>query len=174
MDDDLPTVASELAAIARELASRCKRLDGTSLIQAVLANSYWHPNGFAKLTLPRMISGASHVRLHYWPRLEDSEMALRDIHSHRWRYISIVLAGSLIVEDYSFAPNEAGEATRFLCSANEGGQYFLNPLNKGTLSLGAKRTLTSGQIHAGDLTTIHRAYPSIGSDDLTLLFEGRV
>ena len=174
MNDDLPTDASEVATSASELATRCKQLQGPLLVEAIIERGYWHPNGFAKLTLPEIVSGAHHIRLHYWPRLADSERALRDIHSHRWRYTSIVVAGSLFVEDYIFAPNESGDTTRFLCSANDGGEYLLNPLDKGILSPATRRVLRSGQIHFGDPSTIHRAFPDSGDDALTLMFEGRV
>jgi hypothetical protein len=70
----------------------------------VARQSYWHPNGFAKLVL---LSGPGYkVRLHVWPagthRLGESNP-----HGHRWNFASTVLCGDGL-RDVHYAEAETG------------------------------------------------------------------
>jgi hypothetical protein len=70
----------------------------------VARQSYWHPNGFAKLVLQ---AGPDHkVRLHVWPagshRLGESNP-----HGHRWNFASTVLCGDGL-QDTHYTEGEPG------------------------------------------------------------------
>jgi hypothetical protein len=64
--------------------------DPTAL-DRVVAGSYWHPNGFAKLVLHD--GPGFRIRLHVWPAGED-RLGEPDPHSHRWDFASTVLTGA--------------------------------------------------------------------------------
>lgn len=168
----LPHEVSDLLVYARALALRCEATERAPLIEHLLAHGYWHPNGFAKLRLPGSITLDTDARLHYWPDSPHNRAARYDVHSHRWQYSSVVLAGHLVVEDYAFATSEDGQSVRFLCSANSDGDYKLSSFDRGHLTLTARRVLAKNSSHFGNLRTIHRTYPNLNSDALTLMYEG--
>lgn len=82
----------------------------------VARESYWHANGFAKLVL----HNAEHfrIRLHIWPAGEE-RLGEPDPHSHRWSFVSTVLAGEgLAISEHREAPIGI-EHTRYIYDGRE-------------------------------------------------------
>jgi hypothetical protein len=65
-------------------------VDDPERLSAVVAASYWHANGFAKLVLHD--TPEFRIRLHVWPAGKNRR-GEPDPHSHRWDFASTVLTG---------------------------------------------------------------------------------
>ncbi|WP_236790715.1 hypothetical protein [Amycolatopsis sp. GM8] len=62
-------------------------------VARTVARSYWHPNGFAKLTLHIFPESDFRIRLHVWPPVAGEAVGESNPHSHRWDFASTVVAG---------------------------------------------------------------------------------
>ena len=82
--DDPRAFVSWLAGLSRDAGA----------VRAVVARSYWHPNGFAKLILHTSAEPAFRIRLHVWPEATgEKTRGESNPHSHRWEFASVVLVG---------------------------------------------------------------------------------
>lgn len=138
--------------------------------------SYRHPNGFEKIPLNFSSLGRRFWRLHVWDRLTptDPPPEHSDPHSHPWQFVSRVLAGALVSEEFRRgahpsrgAPKEYAEV-RFHVDARPGlnsseriGTATLTRIHTTTLAAGVEYKLPP---HA-----IHRVYGSAGNVTITLV-----
>jgi hypothetical protein len=150
---------SALIAWLRALIEDPEQLAG------VVAGSYWHANGFAKLILHS--TADFRIRLHVWPAGE-GRRGEPDPHSHRWDFASTVLVGDglAIVESTELPePNSdrGSTCTRYLYDGFE-------LVDAGVAALAEDRRF---QVLTGDryitmTTTIHTVLP-LGNDLVTTL-----
>lgn len=158
-------------------ASRVDRIVADPSELAQLARwSYRHPNGFEKI--PLNFSSLSHRfwRLHVWDRLEadDSSVEHTDPHSHPWPFVSRVLAGELVSEEFrlgaypSLGTPKTYIETRFHVDPRPG----LNSserIGSATLTDSHTSTLAAGVEYLLPLRAIHRVFGSSGRLTITLV-----
>jgi hypothetical protein len=71
-------------------------LKGNEGLQRKLSSkSYFHENGFFKLTVVDSPAHEYKVRLHYWPLATQSRLTAQNIHNHRFSCVSYLLHGGL-------------------------------------------------------------------------------
>jgi hypothetical protein len=135
----------------------------------VVAASYWHPNGFAKLVLHA--SPDFTIRLHVWPSGE-KRLGEGDPHSHRWDFASTVLVGGGLQIVESVELLEPNSSSDMECVRHIYDGYRLIPDTKVFLRHGEPITLLADDIYTTETTTIHTVAPN--GDDLvaTLLVQG--
>ena len=154
MHDRSPEIATRLSNVAR----RVRTGEMEALIYELLPTAYWHPNGFLKALISQT-SDDGILRLHLWPERCSGSTPLDDIHSHRWHYKSLVVAGSLVVE--RFAESSYGTTyRRFACPPNEHGGYSLMLDEIVCLNSSETTCVRAGSEHQGTETTIHRTQPA--------------
>ncbi len=142
----------------------------TSIAETLLYDSYWHPNGFLKITVRKFDKGPR-LRLHYWPSMILRRSNAEDIHTHRWSYWSRVVTGQLRIETYELSPDNGEPHLSLQCSRNVNGQYVLIPKTTRHLKPSHTSTLAAGSEHFGDPSTIHRAVPACPSPILTVFVQ---
>jgi hypothetical protein len=142
---------------------------------AMLAQSYWHANGFAKVRLSERDD--VQTRLHVWPEGRDRQGDV-DPHAHRWSFASWVAVGQGMTETY-FTPAGAGNraASRYTrCEYGRvpAGEGYLKPTGDAWL----RRTITierrGGDVYTCPLPVVHTVAP--WGDDLlaTVVVQGPV
>jgi hypothetical protein len=135
----------------------------------VVAGSYWHANGFAKLVLHD--GRGFRIRLHVWPAGEDRR-GESDPHSHRWDFASTVLTGTgLEVVEYVELPTSACdedvESVRY--------SYYgrsLVPETKVFLHLDREFDVLTGDRYTTVTSRIHTVAPKGNDLVATLLVQG--
>lgn len=150
--------------------------------EAVAARSYWHANDFAKLVLHDNDDPPFHLRLHVWPGEGEHPTAPRsvgysNIHSHRWEFASVILAGALhaelfeevdVLEPKSFACDKfeyrSAEEPAAAAALESAGQCALR-------STGAT-SYAVGDIHCCDVETVHSAEPVDRALTATIFVQG--
>lgn len=100
--DALELLLADPSALLRWLTSLVEQPER---LAQVVAGSYWHANGFAKLVLHSAPN--FRIRLHVWPAGE-GRLGESDPHSHRWDFASTVLAGDGL-EIAEFREAETGD-----------------------------------------------------------------
>ncbi|MFC6080337.1 hypothetical protein [Sphaerisporangium aureirubrum] len=113
-----PAVVAELGS-RRSLDDIVSSLSGDrSLVEAVAARSYAHPNGFDRISLYRDPLGLE-VRVHLWWTGVPSD---ESIHNHAWDFSSQVIVGSLRFQMLSPLPC-GREYDRYSSSMPVGGRF---------------------------------------------------
>jgi hypothetical protein len=146
---------------------------------AVALRSYWHANGFAKLVLGGGTGPESTVRLHVWPKMATATDVLvpPNIHSHRWAFASVVLAGGLKIDNYDETNKRIGlGSTVYRKYAHErsatGTGLPLRLLDEVTLVHTRSHTHTVGDLHSGDTEVLHKVTPVAGDLTATVFITG--
>lgn len=135
----------------------------------VVAASYWHPNGFAKLVLHE--APGFTIRLHVWPSGED-RLGEGDPHSHRWDFASAVLVGDGLRITESRELLESDLATDEECTRYVYDGFSLVPDMKVFLQHREPFHMLAGDRYTTVTTTIHTVVP-LGNDLVaTLLVQG--
>ncbi|MFF1612621.1 hypothetical protein ACFVYA_33010 [Amycolatopsis sp. NPDC058278] len=133
-------------------------------VRAVVARSYWHPNGFAKLVLHTSAVSEFKIRMHVWPESAASVRGEMNPHSHRWDFASTLLTGQgMVMPEYREVADEGDLFTRY--------RYGIDEVNPATLVFdGAVRLvqvkprhLSRGSVYSCDTHVIHTAEP-LGRD----------
>lgn len=166
-----------LRALLRSIASDPRRAAG------VAAASYWHPNGFAKLVLHSHHDPEFHVRLHVWPDggPDRSMFDTANIHNHRWRFASVVLAGGLHVEyfeetrEFDVDEEKVLPCTRYSYALAPGAPFGrLQAEGTATLLSVGGNSYGWPERHYGDDKELHIVTPFVGEFTATLLVQGPV
>lgn len=135
----------------------------------VVAGSYWHANGFAKLVLHD--GPGFRVRLHVWPAGEDRR-GEADPHSHRWDFASAVLtgAGLEVVEYEELLTSASATDAEHIRYAYYG--RSLVPDTKVFLRRDREFDVLTGDRYATVTTRIHTVAPKGADLVATLLVQG--
>jgi hypothetical protein len=150
-----------------------------ALAEAVAADSYWHSNGFAKLNLVRHAEPTFRLRLHVWPTGGESGPAFQhtNIHTHRWEFASLVLAGGVHIEEFAETDDYA-DATSLVCDRyrylTPGGSVFghLRPEGTAVLTSLGYKVHRAGAVHDCDIERLHIVAPLDGEFTATLVVQG--
>lgn len=148
---------------------------------AIAADSYWHPNGFAKLVLQGHADPEFHLRLHVWPNGSPNRpmFEIANIHNHRWPFASVVLAGGLHVEyfeetrEFDIDDPKVLPATRYSYAQAPGAPYGRLQM-EGTVTLLAVGGNSYGwpERHSCEARELHLVTPFIDEFTATLLVQG--
>jgi hypothetical protein len=178
-DDDLDPLAEKAHDLRRDPGSIIDRLrdlrthpDGHA---AMLAQSYWHANGFAKVRI-----GQRHgvqTRLHIWPKGE-GRLGDIDPHGHRWAFASWIAVGAGLTETYYNATDPGGDGARMYARYEYGrgadGEGYLEPLGDAWLRESTTFERRNGAIYDCRPPVLHTVAP-LGDDLLvTVVIQGPV
>lgn len=137
--------------------------DSTQRAQAARA-SYWHANGFAKLVLYNVAQ--FRIRLHIWPA-GDERLGEPDPHSHRWSFVSTVLAGEGLAISKQQEKPTGIEHMRYIYDGRK-----LVPDEPAHLREVVSYTVSEGECYPTCTETVHTVKP-LGRDLVaTLLVQG--
>ena len=138
------------------------------LIDAMCADSYFHPNGFFKISFPRSNDSAIRVRLHVWlgDAVVDQEP---DAHNHKWSFASKVLIGKVTHDVLHVRPGPGNYHHYKYTRVAHGHQYA----HSGTAELQLRRVEAApeGIIYSMDSRTVHRVRPDESGCTATLVVE---
>jgi hypothetical protein len=142
--------------------------------------SYWHANGFAKLVLHDSSEPNFHLRLHVWAAEHETAphwAGYYNIHTHRWEFASVILAGALHVDLFAEIP-DLREPKSLLCdkfeyiSAEPEAAGQLVPVGPQALRLTGSTDYEAGDVHYCDLRTTHAAAPVDRALTATIFVQG--
>jgi hypothetical protein len=148
--------------------------------EAVAARSYWHANDFAKLVLHDNDDPPFHLRLHVWadglipaPR----SAGYSNIHTHRWEFASVIVAGALHVElfeECDVADRKAIACHKFEYRSAEqpAAPASLVPVGRRALRSTGAIDYTVGDVHSCKVDTVHSAEPVDGALTATIFVQG--
>ena len=127
---------------------------------AMLTQSYWHANGFAKVRLSER--DGVQTRLHVWPEGTGRQGDV-DPHAHRWSFASWVAVGRGMTETYYASADAddpaASRYTRHEYGRRPTGAGYLDPIGDAWL----RRTTTierrRGEVYACGLPIVHTVTP---------------
>jgi hypothetical protein len=128
---------------------------------------YRHPNGFTKIRLAELSDYGWAIRLHVWAE----QSADDNIHSHRWKFASRILSGSLIEETYDITA-EAGEYAKYYCAPSVQGRYSLSFQHNCDVRPVGRDLYQPGASYARDAKTLHMAFADSTSRVVTLFVQG--
>ncbi len=150
-----------------------------SLARRIADDSYWHPNGFAKLNLHRHHAPQFRLRLHVWPGedLSPTEPECSNIHNHRWDFSSVVLAGGIHIDEYEetsdFDDPKTVPCRRYSYEAAEGSLFgSLHPHGTTALRLIGRYDYGPADTHSCVPTTLHTVVPFDWRFTTTLVVQG--
>ncbi|GLW89799.1 hypothetical protein [Actinokineospora globicatena] len=133
------------------------------LLAVCADRSQWHPLGFVKVLV--MSNAAFQIRMNYWP----SPVGEReDVHDHRFDFVSTVVHGALVAEQYELAAD--GElfdryTDRLPGSAEE--PYLLDRADQARVRKATALRVHRGGAYATSGRVLHRVIP-IGAPVVTL------
>lgn len=178
-DDDPAPLVGRARELRRDPGSIIDRLrylrthpDGHT---AMLAQSYWHANGFAKVRISER--HGVQTRLHIWPEGE-SRLGDNDPHGHRWAFASWIAVGAGLTETYYTASDPGGvDATMYTMyeyGRREDGEGYLDPVEDAWLRESATFERRTGAVYDCRPPALHKVAP-VGADLLaTVVIQGRV
>jgi hypothetical protein len=122
-------------------------------LDAVLARSYRHPNGFAKIVL---ISERSfQLRLHVWRPGDRSAPTIENIHSHHWDFASTIFLGSYRYQE--FVQADRGDPFHaYTYHGHQGMSYSLRPVGIRDLRCTFDASLAEGTTYTLSTDVFHR------------------
>jgi len=167
-------IRSDLGSVAELLASISS---GQQLAADVSRRSYWHSNGFAKLVVHVNDEPGFRLRLHVWPADDRHRSGYENVHSHRWPFGSIVLAGVITVEEYHEIDDldvlGVLECSRFVYEAAAPGRVgALRMEGKRALRRLGARLYMAGNVHFCDTQMLHRVARASSGTAATLMVAG--
>jgi hypothetical protein len=169
---DLRTAARGVADRPDEFASWLVELrQDESVVRAVAARSYWHPNGFAKLVLHS--EPACKVRLHVWPASSTwPRPGEANPHSHRWDFASTCVVGDgLHMVEYTESDRGA-RYTRYRYGADVTDRAALLADGSVRLARIAAPHVHRGQVYSCDTSVVHTVVPIGTALTATLVVQG--
>ena len=150
---DSPQMLQKVRAYVRSL------LNGTTLMDEVMEQSYIHKNGFQKIVLGRKSGFA--MRFHrYLPGKGD-----QNVHDHRWsRMDSLVLEGSLPTDYLQYSePTESGaEKWERHEYCKVGDDYIVKHRGETYLATDEFVQHSAGELYSMDSKRLHRILPTTG------------
>lgn len=139
---------------------------------SITTESYVHANGFYRISLPAVSSSPVRLRLHTWPSDKDApnQQDLPDAHSHKWPFVSRILAGGLM-QDILKVELGRGEFNHFR-HVDHGNSYGLTREGPATLEV-ADVLVVEGEItyQMNNPETVHRVFSQQGQYTVTLVAE---
>ncbi|MEU7790222.1 hypothetical protein [Amycolatopsis sp. NPDC049159] len=151
------TVGEAPAGFVRWLAETACDADS---VRGIVARSYWHPNGFAKLVLHTSIDPEFKIRMHVWPASEAPRRGETNPHSHRWEFASTLIAGQGILMAEYLEVTEGGEPfTRHLYGTNPADPALLVADGATRLVDATAPGLSRGGVYACGTDIVHTAEP---------------
>lgn len=148
-------------------------LKSPQLLKQIAARSYWHPNGFLKLILARSSTGST-LRIHIWRQQKQQSPPAgldTDIHSHRWPFVSFVIAGALDIHEFTETDKAGDEYSKYICAPNEAGQYKLKQLGLARLSRCKNQTVGVGKYYSIDTNILHQVF-NRSDETITIVIQG--
>jgi hypothetical protein len=149
------------------------QVDSAQALDAIVASSYWHANGFAKLVL--VDAPGFKIRLHVWPAGRNRR-GEPDPHSHRWDFASTVLTGDGLDIVESLALREPRSAADVACTRYVYDGFALveddDALKDVYLHDIHAFVVRSGNRYTTETTTIHTVAPKGNDLVATLLVQG--
>jgi hypothetical protein len=148
-------------------------LNSPQLLKQIAARSYWHPNGFLKLILARSSTGST-LRIHSWQQQKQQSIPAgldTDIHSHRWPFVSFVIAGALDIHEFTETPQAGDEYSKYICAPNQSGQYKLKLLGLARLSRYKTQRLDVGKYYSIDTNILHQVF-NRSQETVTIVIQG--
>ncbi len=148
---DSPQMLQKVRAYVRSL------LNGTTLMDEVMEQSYIHKNGFQKIVLGRKSGFA--MRFHrYLPGKGD-----QNVHDHRWsRMDSLVLEGSLPTDYLQYSEPTESDAEKWerheYCKA--GDDYVVKHQGEIYLAIDERVHHSTGELYSMDSKRLHRILPT--------------
>jgi hypothetical protein len=129
-------------------------LDGYSDLTHLASISQLHPNSFVKIPIAVAPNGTKFV-IHRW---FDRVTSDRDLHNHRWNFVSAVLRGGLEAGNYVASQDPDGDFVEFAYrSATDQHAYPLEAVGRARLSLDGVESRDEGALYAQDHSIIHGA-----------------
>jgi hypothetical protein len=140
--------------------------------ERVAASSYEHPNGFDKLPVVVLADGSKWVLHVWWPSAE-ARLADHDhIHSHRWNFSSLLLAGALTHTEF-VADDDGAELFEYRYESPEStGRYRMTPVGRARFAPQFSCRLTAGAIASYAPELLHRACVDLDSPVITMVAQG--
>lgn len=126
-------------------------LNDKKQLTLVARKSYFHSNGFIKITLIESGLFGQKMRLHIWP--QNIEHTGNNIHNHAWDYSSIVCVGELRMDTFQetvssnslYNKIKVGDISNM--SINDYGEVFLEKTNSTLLRKHNTYSLSNDKIH---------------------------
>ncbi|WP_370966381.1 hypothetical protein [Amycolatopsis sp. cg9] len=132
----------------------------TEAVREIVARSYWHPNGFAKLVLHTSVDPEFKVRMHVWPTSEAPRRGETNPHSHRWEFASTLIAGQGLLMSEYLEVTEGGELfTRHLYGTNPADPALLVADGTTRLVDATSPELSRGGVYVCGTDIVHTAEP---------------
>jgi len=168
---DAPTLRTALHVLSHDrqaLSGWLSRFNDETRTVDIARQSYWHPNGFAKLVLQ---TDEDHkVRLHVWPagshRLGESNP-----HGHRWNFASTILCGDGL-QDTHYAEADTGVTYEY--HEYRGGNVAGAVTHVRTVHLTERgvHIRPKGELYVLDTTIVHTVRPLGDALIATLVVQG--
>ncbi len=117
--------------------------------------SYFHDNGFHKITLYVDMENLMKLRLHIWDPIS-GKRAPQNVHNHRWSYTSAILLGEMVQKILRVSDGD-GECYHYKYSAR-GTKSYYNVHSVGRCSVEVYQTdrLTPGMIYSLPFNVLHQ------------------
>lgn len=163
-------VCGDRTGFARWLVDLARDPDS---VRAIVARSYWHPNGFAKLVLYASAEPEFKIRMHVWPASGRTSRGETNPHSHRWEFASTLLVGQgLALPEYREVTRGGELFTRYRYGVDPARPAVL--VADGPVRLVARKTrlLSRGGVYSCDTQVIHTAEPLGRGLTATLVIQG--
>ncbi|MEI2811995.1 MAG: hypothetical protein V9F00_17950 [Nocardioides sp.] len=164
-------LAEALAAVDMAELLSMVRLDlDQEGMEYAAQHSYFHVNGFHRLTLPLLLDTQARVRLHIWPA-SSAHAEQSDAHNHRWKFVSRSLYGVLENTIYEPLP-ESGPFFRYRHTSptRDGSHYSFSSEGRSQLDLRQVQLLREQESYSMLPDPVHRVR-NIGPAAATLVVE---
>lgn len=145
-------------------------LNDDDLITKIASNSYYHDNGFQKITF---FSGKNfNLRIHiHW---NDKEQKKSNIHDHRWNFSSLILSGGYISEIFEISDKGLPkELFHYFPKEKLTGNYSLHHIGKVFLKRIGHTKYTKSDINHGTAGEIHKITYTSNEPTITVFVTGK-
>lgn len=138
--------------------------------ESIAGDSYEHDNGFSKIVLAGILGDEFEMRFHLW----NGKVARPcNIHNHTRNYVSLVLYGSLVNQQFIQSPSGDVFFQHRVRTRGEEGGYEVKYVRESRLSLTNEQRLHSATCHSAEAGVLHRIVQSELQPVATLFFQGR-
>lgn len=159
--DDPHAFTAWLAGLARDAGA----------VSAIVARSYWHPNGFAKLILHT--TPGFRIRLHVWPAAGTPSRGESNPHSHRWEFASTVLVGEgMHMVEYREVTGRGKPHTRYRYGADPADPAALVADGPARLMKTLSPHVSRGEVYGCDTDVVHTVRPIGAGLTATVVVQG--
>lgn len=142
-------------------------------VSRTVARSYWHPNGFAKLTLHIFPETGFRIRLHIWPAVPGEPLGESNPHSHRWDFASTVLTGTgMHMVEYAESTTTGRPYNRFRYGEDPSNPALLRADGSVRLERIATPHVWRGGVYTCDTAVVHTVVPVDNGLTATVVVQG--